>query len=81
MLGSRSFYALWHGMIFEFQNKAFRDWFVANGDAEIISSKDVYRSYDFRNFIKVSHHCYKRSKAWEDYKRRRQNELSQHNQS
>ena len=70
MLGGRSFYALWNGMIFEFQDKAFRDWCINNGDAVFISSKDAYRSYDCRNFIKVSHHCYKKSKAWAERNRR-----------
>lgn len=75
MLGSRSFYALWHGIVFEFQNKTFRDWFVANGEAEIILSKDAYRNYDCRNFIKVSYRHYALSEARKDYMRRKQNEL------
>ena len=76
MLGSRSFYALWHGMIFEFQDKRFRDWFINTSDAEYISSKDAYYNYDCRDFIKVSHHCYKKSKAWIERNRRYENELS-----
>ena len=71
MFGSRSFYALWHGLIFEFQDKAFRDWCIDNSDAVFISSKDAYANYDCRNFIRVSHHHYKLSKAWAERNRRK----------
>ena len=71
MFGSRSFYALWNNMIFEFQDKAFRDWFIDTSDAVFISSKDAYANYDCRNFIQVSHQCYKRSIAWTERNRRK----------
>ena len=76
MLGSRSFYAVWHGMVFEFQTKAYRDWFIANGGADYISSKDAYAKYDCRKFIKVSHNCYKHSRAWAERNGRNKHELS-----
>lgn len=70
MLGSRSFYALWHNMVFEFQCKAFRDWFIKNSDAEFISSKDAYRLFRGHDFIKVDYRCYKLSRAWAERNRR-----------
>lgn len=43
-IGSRTWYAEYHGMLFNFEWRRDRDYFIAhsNGEAKVISSKDAY---------------------------------------
>lgn len=45
-IGSRTFYALWHGIIFNFEARKDRDYFIdhSNGEAITITAKAAYDS-------------------------------------
>lgn len=53
-IGSRTWYAIWHGIIFNFEYKKDRDYFIVHGNAEILSAKEVYNMRGFTNCIKVN---------------------------
>lgn len=63
MLGSRSFYAKHGEIIYAFQDKVFRDWYIQNTDAVIISAKSVYNDYHC-NTVKINHHTFRKFKEF-----------------
>lgn len=49
----RTFYAKWHGMIFNFEQKMDRDYFVAHADGgSVLSASDAWKEYG-QGFIRV----------------------------
>ena len=51
---SRTTYAFWHGIVFNFEHKQDRDYFIDHSDAEPISAKEVYdMDYKTRRLIQV----------------------------
>ena len=53
-IGSRTFYAEWHGMLFNFEYKRDRDYFVAHSiDAKIVSAVNAYDKHKPSNKIMV----------------------------
>lgn len=63
MLGSRSFYAKLGNIVYEFQDKAFRDWYVTHTDATIVLAKYVYRDFHCKT-VKISHHTFRKFKEF-----------------
>ena len=53
-IGSRTWYAILNGTIFNFEDKRDRDYFIAHGNAEVISAKEVYDMHGFTNCIRVN---------------------------
>jgi hypothetical protein len=66
--GSRAFYAKWHDIYFEFQDKKFRDWFVEHSDAEVVRAQEVYDSGKYLDTVNLSHWMYRKSRAYNDNK-------------
>ena len=47
-------YALWHGMVFHFEDKWDLDYFLAHADGAVrISFNEAYDNFDCRRFIKI----------------------------
>ena len=55
-IGSRTFYAVWRGIVFEFEAKRDRDYFIAHG-ARYISAYDVYRLFHCHDCVRVESSC------------------------
>ena len=54
-IGSRTYYAIWHDMIFNFEYIRDRNYFVDKAkDAKIISAYDAYKSHKMLNRICIT---------------------------
>lgn len=51
---SHTTYAIWHGIIFNFEHRQDRDYFIDHSEAKVISAKEVYdMNYKTRKLIQV----------------------------
>lgn len=77
-IGSRTFYAIWHGIIFNFEYKRDKDYFIAHiKGAHHISAYDAYKSGKLSKSIRVTSSTIDRKtgrreriKEWYENKRR-----------
>ena len=70
-IGSRTYYAEYHGIIFNFEYKRDRDYFVAHAkDAKIIAAKEAYDKNKLKFLGRIKVECSNRIGANPDRKRR-----------
>ena len=64
---SHTTYAIWHGIVFNFEWKRDLDYFLAHavGSERVFSSK-VYKDYDWSKIIKVEASCSKKDSRYKE---------------